>query len=71
MVNLQLYKTKCLTEENEITGGQSTAQTFQHWGPMVLDCPQIPDEEHHPILWEELEAALKALKMENSQITAE
>ena len=31
--------------------------------PIVLDCPQIPDEEHHPILREEVEAAVKALKM--------
>ena len=31
--------------------------------PLVLDCPQIPDEEHHPILREEVEAAVKALKM--------
>ena len=34
--------------------------------PKVLDCPQIPDEEHHPILREEVEAAVKALKMGKS-----
>ena len=34
--------------------------------PIVLDCPQIPDEEHHPILREEVEAAVKALKMGKS-----
>ena len=34
--------------------------------PIVLDCPQIPDEEHHPILQEEVEAAVKALKMGKS-----
>ena len=34
--------------------------------PIVLDCPQIPDEEHHPILREEVEAAIKALKMGKS-----
>ena len=34
--------------------------------PIVLDCPQIPDEEHHPILREEVEAAIKALKMVKS-----
>ena len=32
----------------------------------VLDYPQIPDEEHHPILQEEVEAAVKALKMGRS-----
>ena len=31
--------------------------------PIVLDCPQIPDEEHHPILREEVEAAVKVLKI--------
>ena len=34
--------------------------------PIVLDCPQIPDEEHHPILREEVEATVKALKMGKS-----
>ena len=34
--------------------------------PIVLDCPQIPDEVHHPILREEVEAAVKALKMGKS-----
>ena len=34
--------------------------------PIVLDCPQIPDEEHHSILREEVEAAVKALKMGKS-----
>ena len=34
--------------------------------PIVLDCPQISDEEHHPILREEVEAAVKALKMGKS-----
>ena len=33
---------------------------------IVPDCPQIPDEEHHPILREEVEAAVKALKMGKS-----
>ena len=37
------------------------------WGdPIVRDCPQIPDEEHHPILREEVKAAVKALKMGKS-----
>ena len=34
--------------------------------PTVLYSPQIPDEEHHPILREEMEAAVKALKMGKS-----
>ena len=34
--------------------------------PIVLDCPQIAEEEHHPILREEVEAAVKALKMGES-----
>ena len=34
--------------------------------PIVLDCPHIPDAEHHPILQEEVEAAVKALKMGKS-----
>ena len=34
--------------------------------PIVLDCPQIPDEEHHPILREEVEAVVKVLKMGKS-----
>ena len=34
--------------------------------PIVLDCPQILDEEHHPILQEEVEAAVQALKMGKS-----
>ena len=33
---------------------------------MVLDCLQLPDEEHHPILREEVEAAVKVLKMGKS-----
>ena len=53
-----------------LTGGQSTAQTINNYetdgDPIVLDCPQIPDEEHHPILREEVEAAVKALKMGKS-----
>ena len=38
------------------------------WGgvAIVLDCPKIPDEEHHPILREVVEAAAKALKMGKS-----
>ena len=62
---------KCLTEENEIlnrwTGYCSDLYNYETDGdPIVLDCPQIPDEEHHPILREEVEAAVKALNMEKS-----
>ena len=59
---------KCLTEENEILNSWteycSDLYNYETDGdPIVLDCPQIPDEEHHPILREEVEAAVKALKM--------
>ena len=58
---------KCLTEENEIlnrwTEYYSDLYTIRLMRTIVLDCPQIPDEEHHPILREEMEAAVKALKM--------
>ena len=62
---------KCLTEENEIlnrwTEYCSDLYNYETDGdPIVLDCPQIPDEEHHPILREEAEAAVKALKMGKS-----
>ena len=62
---------KCLTEENEIlnrwTGYCSDLYNYETDGdPIVLDCPQIPDEEHHPILREVGEAAVKALKMGKS-----
>ena len=62
---------KCLTEENEIlnrwTEYCSDINNYEtDEDPIVLDCPQIPDEEHHPILREEVEAAVKALKMGES-----
>ena len=62
---------KCLTEENEIlnrwTEYCSDLYNYETDGdPIVLDCPQIPDEEHHPIPREEVEAAVKALKMGKS-----
>ena len=62
---------KCLTEENEIlnrwTEYCSDLYNYDtHGDPIVLDCPQISDEEHHPILREEVEAAVKALKMGKS-----
>ena len=62
---------KCLTEENEIhnrwTEHCSDLYNYETDGdPIVLDCPQISYEEHHPILREEVEAAVKALKMGKS-----
>ena len=62
---------KCLTEENEIlnrwTECCSDLYNYEtEWDPTVLDCPQIPVKEHNPILREEVEAAVKALKMGKS-----
>ena len=62
---------KCLTKENEIlnrwTEYCSDLYNYETEGdPVVLDCLQIPDKEHHPILREEGEAAVKVLKMEKS-----
>ena len=61
---------KCLTEENEILNRWTEyCSDFNNYetdrDPIVLDCPQILDEEHHSILREEVEAAVKALKLEN------
>ena len=47
----------CLTEESEIlnrwTEYCSDLYNYETDGnSIVLDCPQIPDEEHHPILRE-------------------
>ena len=59
---------KCLTEENDILN-RWTEYCYETEGdPIVLDCPQIPDEEHHPILQEEVEAAVKVLKMGKSAV---
>ena len=47
---------KGLTEENEIlnkrTEYSSDLYNYEtaEGDPTVLDCPQLPDEEHHPIL---------------------
>ena len=61
---------KCLTEENEIlnrwTEYCSDLYNYETDGDPILDCPQIPDEEHRPILREVVEAAVKALKMGKS-----
>ena len=61
----------CLTEENEIlnrwTEYCSDLYNYETDGdPIVLGYPQTPDEEHHPILREVVEAAVKALKMGKS-----
>ena len=58
---------KCLKEENEIlnrwTEYYSDLYNYETGGdPTVLDCPQTPDDKHHPILQEEVEAAVKVLK---------
>ena len=52
---------KCFTEENEIlnrwTEYCSDLYNYETDGdPIVLECPQISDEEHHPILREEVES---------------
>ena len=62
---------KCSTEENEILNRwaeySSDLYNYETEGaPIVFDCPQIPDAEHHPILREEMEAAVKTLKMGKS-----
>ena len=62
---------KCLTVKHELlnrwTEYCSDLYNYETDGdPTVLDCPQIPDEELHPILREEVEAAVKALKMGKS-----
>ena len=62
---------KCLTEENESLNGwteycSDLCNYETEVDPTVLDCPQIPDAEHHPILREEVEVAVKALKMGKS-----
>ena len=62
---------KCLIEENEILNRwtEYCSDLYNYEADedsIVLDCPPIPDEEHHPILREEVEAAVKALKMGKS-----
>ena len=62
---------KCFTEDNEILNMWTEyCSDFYNYeidrDPIVLDCLQIPDEEHHPILWEDVEAAVKALKIGKS-----
>ena len=59
------------TEENEIpnrwTEYCSVLNNYETDGDsIILDCPQISDKEHHPMLREEVEAAVKALKMGKS-----
>ena len=62
---------KCLKEEKETlnrwTEYYSELYNYETEGdPIVLDCPQIPDIEHYSIVREEVEAAVKALKMGKS-----
>ena len=62
---------QCLTEENENlnrwTEYYSDLYNYETDGdPIVLDCPKIPDEEHHPSLREDVESAVKALKIGKS-----
>ena len=62
---------KCLTEKNGILNRWSEycsdLYNYETDGdPIVLDCPQIPNEEHHPILRENVESAVKVLKMGKS-----
>ena len=64
---IQYKSEKCLKEENEIlnrwTEYCSDLYNYETDGdPIVLDCPQIPDKEYYPILREEVEAAVNALK---------
>ena len=62
---------KCLTEENEILNRQteycSNLYNYETEKDLiVLHCRHIPDEEHHPSLREEMEAAVKRLKIGKS-----
>ena len=48
---------------------QSAAQTFSAMrlmGTLQHYCPQVPDEENHSILREEVDAAIKGLKIGKS-----
>ena len=70
-ITIQDKSGKCLTEENEIlnrwTEYCSDLYNYEtEGGPIVLDCPQIPDAEYHPILREEVEATIKALEIGKS-----
>ena len=67
---LQDKSGKCLREKNEIlnrwTEYCSDLHNYETEGyPIVLDCPQIPDEEHHPILREEVKATAKRWRWES------
>ena len=68
MINLQPSTTK---SENEILNrwAEYCSDLYRYetdGDPVELDCPQTPDEEHHPILREAVEAAVKAPKMGKS-----
>ena len=62
---------KCLKEQNEILNRwtEYCSDLYNYdtdEDPIELDSPQVLDEEHHPMLREEAEAAVKALKMGKS-----
>ncbi len=62
---------KCLTEEQEILKRWTAycAELYNHdtnEDHAVLNCPQVVEEEDHPILHEEVEAAVKSLKKRRS-----
>ena len=68
---IQYKSGKCLRKEHEILNKWkeycSDFYSYETDGDqIVLDCPQIPDEEHHPIPREEVETAVKTLKMGKS-----
>ena len=73
-ITIQDKSGKCPTEQNEILNRIShileycsDLYNYETAGdPIVLDCSQIPHEEHHPILREEVEVAVKALKIVKS-----
>ena len=70
MKNLQPYKTNKarVSEKHEILNRwKDYCKDLYNYetdrNPSVLGCLQTPDEEHHPILREEMETAFKALAM--------
>ena len=68
-VTKDLEKIKAIQKEifNKWTKYCSDLYNYETDGdPTVLDCPQMPDEEHHPALREDVEAAVKALEMGKS-----
>lgn len=67
MINIQTKDGKCLTEEKDIlnqwTEYWSELHSLQATGdPTVLNVPQPTDNDNHPILRVEVEAAITSLK---------